>query len=281
MTFIKQANISVSVTMAEDSVIAQSLYLDREKELQGTVCADINTYNIKEAFCEIVKETDKDMEGLRRISFPEGTKCHIDGKRRVAGLLGEPRNRHVKYMMDQCINGMIQAESYIYRERGFEDRESYNRFWDEIEEKGCRMYSHPHRDDLRWMDYIPQYERKHLLFSRYKNIEIKKAGNAYEGRARFIDSYHELYADCCCDEKTGDIEIFEISYCRAPGKCCFDNSIHSGELLGRNIFRLTKGELVEIFGRSEGCYHLVELSKDLVEFFQESEAELTEVSHGI
>lgn len=63
---------------------------------------------------------------------------------------------------------------------------------------------YPSENDLRWMDYIPQYERKRLLFSRFKNFEIEQNGDVQGARAfyRFISralclrSRLTLTADC-------------------------------------------------------------------------------------
>ncbi len=263
MKIFNQVNVSVSVDKYGESVISSSIYLDRNQEIRGYIMADIESYLIEDAWCETVKSPDAGRTGIVSLDFMKGMNGHIDGKRKAAGILKSSYDPEIRYLMIQCINGLIQAESYLYRERGFKSREHYNEYWDMLEKNGCRMYSHPSEKDLRWMDYIPQYERKRLLFSRFKNFEIEQRGDLCKGRGRFIDSYHELYAEITFDCNSGLLGGCDISYVRAPGESCFSNASHGGKLEGMKLSELTDRHIVDMFGRSEGCYHLVEILKDL------------------
>ncbi len=263
MAFFNQVNVSVNVDRYKDSVVSLSVYLDRKQEIRGYIRADTESYAIQDAWCETVRSREAGKTGIVSLDFMKGMNAHIDGKRKAAGTLKSSYAPEVRYLMGQCFNGLIQAESYLYRERGFKSREQYNKYWDILEENGCRMYSHPSEDDLRWMDYIPQYERKHMLFSRFKNFEIEQEGDCCKGRGRFIDSFHELYVQVRCDRSSGVIKKCDISYVRAPGAACFSNDSHGKKLEGMKLSELTGRHIVDMFGRSEGCYHLVEILKDL------------------
>lgn len=263
MIHFNQVNVSVSVDRYRDSVVSLSMYLDRNQEIRGYIQADTETYMIQDAWCETVKSHDAGKTGIVSLDFMKGMNAHIDGKRKASVILKSSYDPDIRYIMEQCFNGLIQAESYIYRERGFVSREHYNKYWDVLEKNGCRMYSHPSEKDLRWMDYIPQYERKRLLFSRFKNFEIEQRGDHCRGRGRFIDSYHEIYADIAFDRISGLLEECNIYYVRAPGESCFSNDSHGKKLEGMKLSELTGRNIVDMFGRSEGCYHLVEILKDL------------------
>ena len=263
MRFFEQVNVSVTVDKCGKSVISSSIYLDRNREIRGYITADIESFLIRDAWCETVKSPDAGGTGIVSLDFMKGMNGHIDGKRRASGILKSLYAPEIRYLMIQCINGLIQAESYLYKERGFKSREDYNEYWDVLEKNGCRMYSHPSESDLQWMDYIPQYERKRLLFSRFKNFEIEQSGDLYRGRGRFIDSYHELYAEITFDSDSGLLGKCGISYVRAPGESCFDNALHGRKLEGMKLSELTDRHIVCMFGCSEGCYHLVEIFKDL------------------
>lgn len=263
MTYFNQVNVSVSVDRYKDSVISLSVYLDRNQEIRGYIQADTESYTIQDAWCETVRSREAGKTGIVSLDFMRGMNAHIDGKREAAVTLKSLYDPEIRYLMDQCFNGLIQAESYIYRERGFRSREQYNRYWDVLEKNGCRMYSHPSAEDLRWMDYIPQYDRKHMLFSRFKNFEIERSGDLCRGRGRFIDSFHELYVQADHDCRSDLLENCEISYARAPGAACFSNASHVEKLEGMRLSELTGRNIVDMFGRSEGCYHLVEILKDL------------------
>lgn len=264
MIFFDQVNISVSVDRGGSDVISSSIYLDRNLEMHGYICADIRSYEIRDAWCETVKSCGNVKTGFVGLEFMKGMNAHIEGKRKALRHLKSSYDPKVRYLMEQCFNGLIQAESYVYRERGFKDKECYNKYWDILEENGCRMYRYPSETDLRWMDYIPQYERKHFLFSRFKNFELERNGDLCRGRGHFSDSYHELCAEIVHDRKSELIKECDIMYVRAPGAACFGNDAHGKKLEGMKLSELTGADIVDMFGRSEGCYHLVEILKDLI-----------------
>lgn len=269
MRFFEQVNVAVIVDKYGKSVISSSVYLDRNQEIRGYIMADTESCLIQDAWCETVKSPDTGRTGIVSLDFMRGMNGHIDGKRKVSGILKNSYAPEIRYLMIQCINGLIQAESYFYKERGFKSREHYDEYWDILENNGCRMYSYPSENDLRWMDYIPQYERKRLLFSRFKNFEIEQNGDLCKGRGRFIDSYHELYAEITFDSNSGLLGKCDISYVRAPGESCFSNASHGRKLEGTKLSELTDRHIVCMFGRSEGCYHLVEILKDLLNLLRQ------------
>ncbi|MCB6993526.1 DUF2889 domain-containing protein [bacterium 210820-DFI.6.37] len=264
MEILKQAGIMNRVSLQGKELLSRTLYLDRQYEMEGVIRADVRSLVIQDAWQEVLKAPDQACTGLRRVPFPQGTAAGLSGKKALP-LLGQlPEGAQVKYLMNQCMNGIIQSESYVYQERGFCDKEAYNRYWDKIEEQGCRMYSQPHEEDPRWMDYIPQYRRRRTLFNRIKTLRVEGDGAGCICRGMFSDSYHELNAEIFCDRKSGVVSECKLAYLRAPGRACFDNVLCGKELEGKNLYTVSKEELLWIFGRSAGCYHLVELMKDLI-----------------
>lgn len=263
MEILRQTNITTRVSLQGRELVSRTLYLDRNYEIEGIIRADVRSLIIKDAWQEVLKAPAQVQAGLRRIPFPEGATAGIRGKKALSLLLEQPEGAQVKYLMNQCINGIIQGESYIYQERGFCDREAYNRYWDKIGAQGCRMYSQPHEEDLRWMDYIPQYRRKRTLFNRVKTLLLEGDNHSCLCRGMFSDSYHELNAEILFGRESGIVTACRLQYFRAPGRACFDNMLHGAELEGRNLYTISKEDLLQIFGRSSGCYHLVEIMKDL------------------
>ena len=250
-------------TGAADRIISETLWLDRDRELKGVIAAETASLRILEAYIEVLKAPG-DSPAVIPCDFPPGTTAFIDGKKAAAAFRSLPEGRAAKYLMGQCINGVIQAETYFWEERGFEDPESYNSYWDVLEENGCRMYTHPDPEDLRWLDYVPPGRRERSLFHRLKNSRIMRCGGELVCSGDFTDSYHEISLEMACDEESGAIGRCGIRYLRAPGKACFCNDVHAQELIGRNLYEMTGRDVLDLAGRSEGCYHLVEILKDIL-----------------
>ena len=266
MDIMMQRKIASSVRREPaggDRVTAETLWLDKERELKAVITADIGSLEIIEAYIEVLKSPEEE-PGVIACPFPKGTEAFIEGKRAASAFLELPEGRAAKYLMVQCINAVIQAETYFWRERGFEDPESYNAYWDMLEENGCRMYSHPDPEDFRWLDYAPRGERKRALFHRLKNTRLMRADGKLICSGDFMDSYHEISLEMECAAESGVIEDCWIQYLRAPGKACFSNDTHGKSLIGRSLYAMTGRDAVDLAGRSEGCYHLVEILKDIL-----------------
>lgn len=280
MDRILERKTAISVRREGKEIISETLWLDSMREYVGVIRVKIDSLEISDAWIDVLKKPSERTEAMPafapqtriRCDFPSGTRAFIDGRKAAGIFRFLPEGWMMKYLMEQCINGVIQAETYFYRERGFKDKEEYNQYWDRLEENGCRMYSHPAAEDLRWMDYVPQIQRQQYLFHRLKSAEIFRNGGSIVCKGTLTDSYHEIAMKLVCAGNCGTIQQAEIMYYRAPGKACFDNRKLAQYLLGKNLYVMNSMEAVGIVGRSEGCYHLVELLKDILMTIKEWKA---------
>jgi|GEM_PF-6971925 len=265
MEILAQGNTVTTVCRENDTVVSETVFLNRLWEARGMIRADIRTYVIKDAGWEISENPAGLEPGERKIDFPSGTVGHIQGKKALGAFVRLPGGIMMKYLMNQCLNGLIQGETYIIHERGYETREEYNAFWNEIEKNGCRMYTYPDSSDLPWMEFVPKHSSDGKnLFNRFKSWDISCRGDEMTARGRFNDTYHELGLEIGYDRHSGTAGYCDVFYRRAPGASCFGNSIHGQKLAGRNLYEIRKPELIEIFGRYSGCYHLTEIARDTV-----------------
>ena len=270
MKIIAQCAVNTTVQRNNDILVSETVYIDRNFEAKGFIYANVHNLKMQDAFYEILNTQNTQIsDDIYHLTFVPGTKAFIDGKKAFSHLTKTEHERMAKYLINQCINGVIQAESYIYADRGFISKEQYNLFWDKIEKDGCRLCRYPSPEDKRWMDYIPQKNREKTLFNRHKTSTIIKRENTLECISVFIDSYHELNLIIYCNAKTGIISDCEIEYSRAPGAACYTNKTHSYKLKGKSIYKLTKKEILSFFGFSEGCYHLVEMASDICRILSE------------
>ncbi|MBN7773947.1 DUF2889 domain-containing protein [Clostridium aminobutyricum] len=268
MKTIYQENIVNTVEHKNKNLISKTTLLNRDLEITATMIVDIYSFQIQEAFWETLKVDSGSMTflrpGIHKSKLLEGEMGYIAGKKKLNDLLKLPEGEILKYLFGQCINGLIQSETYVYQERGFRTKEEYNAYWDLAEENGCRMYSRPDKMDLKWMDYVPPLMRKINLFNRMKNYRVYEKNKEFcVMTGSFSDSFHEINVDIIFSQSSGNIVTANIEFCRAPGKACFENAIHSNKLLGENMYQVEKKQVVSLFGGAEGCYHLTEMILDM------------------
>ena len=265
MNVIGRSNVCCNVRCEENGVYSKCVLLDNQWEVEAGIFVDNRTFIIKEATWEVHRGPENVQIGFQKINQLQGKSGYIEGKRELNVLLPRTDGEMIKYMFNQCINGLVQAETYIYKIRGFASEAEYDLYWDQLEENGCRMYSNKSEEDLKWTQYAAPLIRNKNLFNRFKNSKIVYYGGKYMmAYGSFNDSYHEFDVSIEFNVNTGIISDCEIVFCRAPGKACFTNNSHRKKLIGRNFNELNKKDVIHLFGKSEGCYHLVEMVMDLL-----------------
>lgn len=265
MNIIKQLNVCCNVSRKGEKVYSQCIFLDNEWETVIEILADIHSFIIAEANWEVHKAPKNIPTGFFNIQELEGKSGYIEGKAQLNTLLLRSGGEMLKYMVNQCINGIIQAETYVFKQRGFFKEEEYDIFWDKLEKNGCRMYSHKSEEDLPWSKYAAPLTRKNNLFNRFKSCKTIYYGGKYMfAYGSFSDSFHKIDINIEFNANTGFISDCEIVFSKAPGKACFDNKAHRKKLIGRNIKEIRKKDIISLFGKSEGCYHLVEIMSDIL-----------------
>ncbi len=271
---IQQFNSVNTVNIEGDKIVSNTVVIEKHWEGQGTLFMDIKTFKIEKALYELHIKGENPCNICEEIPELKGLSGYMDGKKDMNVLTEKPNGDKLKYMFLQCINGMIQAETYVYKERGFQAPDEYNKYWDKLEENGCRMYSNVDPSDLPWMEYAGPLSRKINLFNRFKRATlIKKENGDINISASFTDSYHELIVELALIGQDMVVENCDIQFVRAPGVACFHNSVHGQHFVGRKMKHLNKRDLIESFGKSQGCYHIVDVMLDVYRKLQEMKGE--------
>ncbi|MDY2960279.1 MAG: DUF2889 domain-containing protein [Hornefia sp.] len=240
-----------------------------ENVMSGSLVVDKAGFIIKHASGSCFKQNCGDYEryndaGSSHYLFTEliGVLGYIQGKKIIKKRLSEARNSKFEDIFLQCVSALLQAETYVYRERGFESKKEYNEYWDILEKNGCRMYSDSRKDarasDVPWMDYVPDNFGSTVLFEREKEYEIKRADGTVCCKGHLSDSYHEMETIIEVDSKDV-VKRNEIRIIRAPGISCFTNDENNGALAGRKLKDIRKKDIVSALGGCDGCYHIVEM----------------------
>ncbi len=260
----KQFNCLASVEREGNILIAKTIVLDGSWEGEGLLKLNIHSFKIQDAQWEI--HDKQDQKNSRRESLPELIGCsgYIQGKKELKKLQSKKDGAKIKYLFEQCINSVIQGETFVYKERGFDSEKSYNEYWDVLEENGCRMYSDTRAEDLPWTDYVGPINRKKNLFNRFKRVSFFSISpEELQAEGSFSDTYHEFHIRLILNATTLSVLDCDLTFVRAPGGACFDNNANCPLLIGKILPQLTKKDLIDLFGRSHGCYHVVDILLDL------------------
>lgn len=268
MEFIDQGVHSIKVRKASDGrVVCEATRLTGVEEM--AVCIGVNAadFLIRESCWEISRSLNGRKNASGRLEQLIGEKAYFGMEKPVAALTGI--DAAVKGLLKECMKGIIQAETYITKERGFSDRQAYEKYWDALYEGKCRFYHCSGDVRQNWVTHVGSYCRAYTLFNRHKSYSIIREGACCRVSGIFIDSYHQLAAELSCDIAKGIISGASASFIRFPRDSCAGSAIGMASLCGRPLPDSTK-EIAALLGGAEGCFHLV----DLVGFMVQSLGEV-------
>ncbi len=249
----------------EEELISKTFFVKTDFEAVASLIADIKNFNIREAKWEINRS--KDNNRLGKGSLPEliGKDAYFNSGGSVRKIVGTGDDETLRSLYLECIRGFIQAETYIFKERGYKNKQEYYNFWKTEQLNSCRYFSHLDRELYTWFEYVGDYIRENNLFNRNKQYSITedKAGTIYV-TGSLIDSYHEMNAEFSFSKENKIIEKCFIQMPRVPGPVCSEISESAKNLIGIRLDSVVKKNITEILGGSEGCFHLVNIVYDMI-----------------
>ncbi|MGE5544489.1 MAG: DUF2889 domain-containing protein [Bacillota bacterium] len=237
--------------------------MSTDTEAMGMLRVDVPSFNIKEARWDIYRSPGKAMNGGGEVPGLIGCEAFMHIGPVLQQQVGDLGGGMARELLAECARGLMQAETFVYRERGYASAKEYDEYWNDILKDSCRYFSNLDRVAQPWMDYIGDDARDNSLYNRIKSINIlRSSGNGLLINANFIDSFHELTVNISADLK-GIIKDCTGNYLRAPDSVCFENSELLDRLAGKNLRGLTKKDIAQHLGFSSGCTHLVDLAYDI------------------
>lgn len=269
MSIIGQRNIFCTINKEGSRVTAKAIILSKAFEASAQLVVDAHDYIISEADWEISKAPTGMPSGKGIATDAIGAKATTGIANALIHLTEANGGARVKPLFFECVKGLMQAETYLFRERGYPDEAAYEAYWMDKESNGCRFYSHPSQDTSGWFEHVGPYQRTGNLFNRCKSYQLTIHETNLTLLGTFHDSYHEMAGEIRFDQATGRIDECSLSMFRAPGSSCLETTAHGQHFIGKNIYALTRKQIVGLVGGAQGCYHLTDLLADMLPLVNE------------
>lgn len=242
-----------------DVLDAQTVYRGTDYETAALLRVDPVTFEIVAATWESYapKTNTVAIDGL--LGVEAYFKCGPALRENLSALGDFPRS-----LFAETVRGIIQAETYLWAERGFASPSDYARYWEDFYAGSCRYYSNLERITRKWDEYTCS-ERSTNLFNRFKSQSVYRSpGGGYRVVGMLSDSFHELSAILTLDQNlvvTGADGVL----LRVPDDVCCEAVEYMGKLAGLLPGNLRKKQVAGMLGAGDGCVHLIDLVYDAVE----------------
>jgi hypothetical protein len=263
LEYIFQKSWFCSISSLDDSeLLAETTLMGTDIEALGRLVIDRYSFIIRDAYWEVNRSPGGMYNGSGILQGLNGVTAYFNSGGDLRREAGDIAGGLAREMMAECIRGVIQAETFLYRERGYPTPEAYGDYWEKSYLNSCRYYSNLHRICRRWSDYVGGYYTGEKLYARFKNCSILKASGGYGAAGIFNDSFHEM-GICVNLNDQGVVLDCQGNFLRAPDPVCFENDAHLETLKGAVLSGFDKKEVITKIGGPFGCDHLADLVYDL------------------
>lgn len=273
-----------TVKKLPESVQAETHYLDTKQEMSAQMLVDTYSFTILKATVEIYRAPGG-REFCRQREIPEmaGVVAYFDAGRELRKIPWENELEH--NLMAESMRAIIQAETYLTKERGYSSAEEYDDYWREIYRDTCRYYSNLERVKHTWLEHIADQERFGTLFSRHHSYTLYSAENdslSYSPEnpspgliltGTFHDSFHELGLVLELDGSKNTVISARAHMLRGPDDVCREGMAEAVNLIGKSFSPPPgKKEIATLLGGQNACVHLIDLASNLgqtLKYYQE------------
>lgn len=243
----------------EDMLVAQTVYCGSDREVNAQLKVEPTSFKIIDATWEEYSPSLKIMD----IPKLHGVQAYFN----CGSMLKEAFSELGEFtysIFAETVRGLIQAETFLYKERGFASATEYSNYWEKFYNNSCCYYSNLDKISRSWDDYTCSF-RTNNLFNRFKSHSVyTDLGGGYKVSGKLSDSFHELSVQLIVDSQLKIIEA-QGDLLRVPDEICKEATVFLSRLLDQDIKRLNKKQLADILGKGEGCVHLIDTVYDALE----------------
>lgn len=249
----------------EKKLIAEIAYCGTDREACARMVVDPKTLIIKEAVWEKYRTPGE--TGWKIINLPQlvGIEAYFNSGKALREALAPLQDPFANNLFIESVRGIIQAETFIFTERGFSSPEAYQDYWDTFYVNSCHYFSNLERVTQGWFEHIGYSNRNGNLFNRMKTQTLYLKEDSYLLAGHLNDSFHSVCIELELGKDGHTVKKAQGELLRAPDLVCREASELMVELTGKKLDGLNKKEFALLLGGGNGCVHLIDLVSDALE----------------
>lgn len=256
----------------EQELLVEVTYCGTDREACARLFIDPQTLIIKDAYWEKYRTPGESGCQVLRIPQLSGMEAYFKAGPVLREALAPLQDSYAHSLFAEAVRGVIQAETYLFKERGFASTEAYQNYWDNNYVNTCRYYSNLDRVTQGWYDYIGYSERRGSLFNRIKTQHLYLNGDYYLLTGNMTDSFHGVSVELELEKDKYKVKSARGELVRAPDPVCAEAVDLMAGLAGKELAGLKKKDIAQRMGGGNGCIHLIDLVFDGLETLELAQA---------
>ncbi len=246
------------------NLIAETVRIGTDIEAVGKLIVNSKTFVINGAGWEIIRSPGGVQNGSGTVHGLIGTTAYFNAGAALRRAVEGESSGLIKGLLSECVRGVIQAETFLYRERGYPTPEAYGEYWEKSYLDSCRYYSNLNRISVRWQDYVRKINPGNNYFNRFKTYSIYKRSGGIRAIGILSDTFHEINISMDL-RRDGLVTGCTGSFLRSPDPVCIENISLLEQFQGSIFPGRRRKEIAKIIGGPQGCDHMVSLLSDMEE----------------
>ncbi|MFZ5645199.1 MAG: DUF2889 domain-containing protein [Bacillota bacterium] len=268
MRILHSAHWHTSVSdSGPESLTGHTLLLSTDLECSVFLRVNKKTFNIESAVWKVFRSPGSPVS--REIKNFRGIEAYLGSGPTLKKAAAESGSEEALPLVNETVRGIIQAETFVFKERGFNDSQAYDQYWNTMYANSCRYYSNLNKVKVRWEEYISGQNRFGILYNKFKCFSAYENGQFIEARGQMSDSFHEVSIISGMDKETGEVRTLDCRLVRGPDPVCFEAGSLGKKLVGKKISAMSKKEMARELGGGQGCIHIIDTWHDLARILKE------------
>jgi hypothetical protein len=218
MNCVFQRDWHLQVERIDKNLTSSCHYLDSYAEKKAVLEININDYCIQRAQLVKLGCPGGFTENTIELNEIRGVSAYASSGPILRTILKPLISEQDRELINQCIIGAFQGETFIFQERGFASAEQYSQAGDEFLLGTCRYYSNLERTTHSWFEYIGLPERKKYLFNRFKNQQLMATPEDYWLIGSLNDTFHQVNTVLQLDKTDHRVKSAWGGLLKAPDK---------------------------------------------------------------
>ena len=234
MRCIFQRNWHSSVRMEEQNLLTEVTYCGTDREACARFIVDTATLVIKEAAWEKYRTPGK--KGWELMNLPQliGVEAYLGSGGTIRQILAPLNDPYAYQLFAEGVRGIIQAETFIFTERGHSSGDDYQKFWEKHYANSCRYFSYPERVTKGWFEHIGYNDRRGNLFNRVIALALYLKKDSYLLHGQFNDSFHSICVNLELEKEKPFIKG-RMRFSKGSDLVCEEAEAYMKDLEGKNL----------------------------------------------
>jgi hypothetical protein len=256
----------------EQELLVEVTYCGTDREACARLLIDPLTLIVKDAYLEKYRTPGE--SGCQVLKIPQlsGMEAYFKAGTVLREALAPLQDSYAHSLFAEAVRGVIQAETFLFKERGFASTDAYQDYWDKIYVNTCHYFSNLDRVTQGWYDHIGYSERRGNLFNRIKTQYLYLNGDSYLLTGNMTDSFHGVSVELELEKDKYKVKSARGELVRAPDPVCAEAVDLMAGLAGKELAGLKKKDIAQRMGGGNGCIHLIDLVFDGLETLELAQA---------